>query len=171
MKGKIMPNRQATHFAIALDRLGRRILTQLESAPDTIWHWRPSTPHYDSLLTLATRFLDESEYWVLIAIGGQCMPDEHLLETPASSTRATVLQRCERWLTEMYQVIGNLPDAIMDLFVMVPPTYRGRVGSGSVTVRECLLYILGRSGLFLGYVECLGQFFTEGERILQEAIV
>src|ERR1700694_4299332 len=46
MKGKIMPNRQATHFAIALDRLGRRILTQLESAPDTIGDWRPSTRHY-----------------------------------------------------------------------------------------------------------------------------
>ena len=159
-----MPNHQATQFAAAFDRLGQHMLAQLESLPEGIWYRSPPTPHGDSLFTLATRFLEESEYWVLIIIGGRDMVGEHSLEPTSPSTRATLLQRHEHWLTEMHRLLDNLPDAIMDLFVEVPSPHRETFVTEPVTVRECLLHALERSSLLVGHIECLSQIFAASQR-------
>jgi hypothetical protein len=169
MKGKMM-SIQATQFATTFDRLGRRMLAQLESLPEELWDWAPPILPSDSLLTLATRLLDESEYWVLVTVGGQEMGGEYSLEASAPNVRATLLQRCERWFTEMHRVLGRLPDAIMNLFVAVPPAYREAFGAESVTVRACLLYALEQSGLLVGRIECLGHVVATGERLGDEVI-
>ncbi len=160
---------QAVQFATTFDRLGRRMLAQLESLPEGLWDWAPPILHHDSLLTLATRLLEESEYWVLVTIGGQEMGGEHSLEASAD-VRATLLQRYERWGTQMHRVLGHLPDAIMNLFVAVPPSYRETFGAESITVYACLLFALEQSGLLVGRIERLGQVLTESERFLHEVI-
>jgi hypothetical protein len=166
-----MPNHQATQFAAAFDRLGRQMLAQLESLPEETWHRPPPIPHRDSLFTLASRFLEESEYWVLIVIGGRDMAGEHSSQATSPSTRATLLQRHERWLTEMHRLLDHLPDAIMNLFVEVPSPHREMPVSEPFTVRECLLYALEQSGLLVGQIEYLGQILAASERNLHEVIV
>jgi hypothetical protein len=167
MKGKMM-SLQATQFATTFERLGRRMLAQLESLPEELWDWAPPSLPSDSLLTLATRLLAESEYWVLVTVGGQQMGGAYALEASAANVRAPVLQRCERWFTQMHRVLGQLPDAIMNLFVVVPPAYREAFGAESVTVRACLLYALEQSGLLVGRIECLGQVVATAERLRDE---
>lgn len=149
---------QAAQFATTFDRLGRRMLAQLESLPEGLWDWAPPILHCDSLLTLATRLLEESEYWVLVTIGGQEMWGEHSLEASSPDVRATLLQRYERWGTEMQRVLGHLPDAIMNLFVAVPPSYRETFGAESITVRVCSMpwnRVASWSGASSVSVKCL----------------
>ena len=159
---------QATQFATTFDRLGRRILAQFESPPEGRWDRAPLSFHRETLLTLATRFLEVSEYWVLVTIGGQQVGGEHAMEASAPDGRATVLERYERWATEMHRVLGRLPDAIMNLFVAVPLSARETFGAESVTVRECLLYALEQSGLLVGRIEGLSHMVAERERFLHE---
>jgi hypothetical protein len=167
MKGPMM-SLQATQFATTFERLGRRMLAQLESLPEELWDWAPPSLPSDSLLTLATRLLAESEYWVLVTVGGQQMGGQYAWEASAANVRAPVLQRCERWFTQMHRVLGQLPDAIMNLFVAVPPAYREAFGAESVMVRACLLYALEQSGLLVGRIECLGQVVATAERLRDE---
>jgi len=162
MKGKMM-SIQATQFAATFDRLGRRMLAQLESLPEELWDRTAPIPPGDSLLSLATRLLDESEYWVLVTIGGQEMGGEHSVEACSPDVRVALFQRYGRWVTRMHRVLGHLPDAIMNLFVAVPPAYRETFGAESITVRACLLYVLEQSGLLVGRIECLGQAFAQRE--------
>ena len=154
---------QATQFATTFDRLGRRMLAQFESPPAGLWDRAPLSFHRETLLTLATRFLEESKYWVLVTIGGQ-----HSMEASAPDVRATVLERYERWATEMHRVLGRLPDAIMNLFVAVPLSARETFGAESVTVRKCLLYALEQSGLLVGRIEGLSHMVAERERFPHE---
>jgi hypothetical protein len=163
-----MMSSQATQFATTFDRLGRRILAQFESPPEGLWDRAPLSFHRETLLALATRFLEESEYWVLVTIGGQQMGGEHSMEASAPDVRASVLERYERWATEMHRVLGRLPDAIMNLFVAVPLPARETFGAESVTVRECLLYALEQSGLLVGRIEGLSHMVAERERFLHE---
>ncbi len=162
---------QATQFATTFDRLGRRMLAQLESLPEGLWDRAPLSLPSDSLLTLATRFLDESEYWVLVIIGGQKMGGEPSLEASSPDIRATLLHRYERWVTRMHRLLGHLPDAILDLFVSVPPPYRETFDAESITVCACLLYALEQSGLLVGRMECLGRVFAASERLIHEVTV
>ncbi len=99
---------QATQFATTFDRLGRRMLAQLESLPEGLWDRAPLSLPSDSLLTLATRFLDESEYWVLVIIGGQKMGGEPSWEASSPDIRATLLHRYERWVTRMHRLLGRV---------------------------------------------------------------
>jgi len=78
---------QAAQFAATFDRLGRWMLAQLESLPEGLWDRAPLIHHRDSLLTLATRLLDESDHWVLVVVGGQEMGGERSLEASASDVR------------------------------------------------------------------------------------
>src|SRR5260370_27726787 len=147
MKGETMST-QAAACEVSLEGLGRRMLAQLESFPEELWDRAPLIYHSDSLLTLATRLLDESDHWVLVVVGGREMGGERSLEAAAPDVRATLLQRYERWVTEMYRVLGQLPDALMNLFVAVPPPSRETVWAGeAITARACLLYPPARSGL------------------------
>jgi len=147
------------------------MLAQLESFPEALWDRAPLIYHSDSLLTLATRLLDESDHWVLVVVGGREMGGERSLEAAAPDVRATLLQRYERWVTEMYRVLGQLPDAIMNLFVAVPPASRETFGAEeSITVRACLLYALEQSGLLVGRIECLGQVLAERQSLRHEVI-
>ena len=161
---------QAAQFAAAFERLGQRMLAQLESLPEGLWDRAPLIGHRDSLLTLATRLLDESDHWVLVVVGGQEMGGERSLEASAPDVRATLLWRYERWVTQMHRVLGQLPDAVMNLFVAVPPAYRETFGAESITVRACLLYALEQSGLLVGRIECLGQVLAERESLRHEVI-
>ena len=163
---------QAAQFAATFERLGRRMLAQLESFPEELWDRAPLIYHSDSLLTLATRLLDESDHWVLVVVGGREMGGERSLEASAPDVRATLLQRYERWVTEMHRVLGQLPDAIMNLFVVVPPAYRETFGAEeSITVRACLLYALEQSGLLVGRIESLGQVIAERQSLRHEEVI
>ncbi len=161
---------QAAQFAATFERLGQRMLAQLESIPEELWDRAPLIHHSDSLLTLATHLLDESDHWVLIVVGGRERGGEPSLEASAPGERATLLHRYERWVTEMHRVLGQLPDAIMNLFVAVPPAYRETFGAESITVRACLLYALEQSGLLVGRIECLGQVLAERQSLRHEVI-
>jgi hypothetical protein len=170
MKGETMST-QAAQFAATFERLGRRMLAQLESFPEELWDRAPLIHHSDSLLTLATRLLDESDHWVLVVVGGREMGGERSLEASSPDVRATLLQRYERWVTQMHRVLGHLPDAIMNLFVAVPPAYRETFGAEeSITVRACLLYALEQSGLLVGRIESLGQVLAERQSLRHEVI-
>jgi hypothetical protein len=169
MKGETMST-QAAQFAATFERLGRRMLAQLESVPEALWDRAPLLHHSDSLLTLVTRLLDESDHWVLVVVGGREMGGERSLEAAAPDVRATLLQRYERWVTQMHRVLGRLPDALMNLFVAVPPAYRETFGAESITVRACLLYALEQSGLLVGRIECLGQVLAERQSLHHEVI-
>src|SRR5260370_10598842 len=170
MKGETMST-QAAQFAATFDRLGRPMLAQLESFPEALWDRAPLIHHRDSLLTLATRLLDESDHWVLVVVGGRGMAGERSLEASAPDVRATLLQRYERWVTEMHRVLGQLPDALMNLFVVVPPAYRETFGAEeSITVRACLLYALEQSGLLVGRIESLAQVLAERQSLRHEVI-
>jgi hypothetical protein len=71
----------------------------------------------------------------------------------------------------MHRVLGQLPDAIMNLFVVVPPAYRETFGAEeSITVRACLLYALEQSGLLVGRIESLGQVLAERQSLRHEVI-
>ena len=159
---------QATQFATSFERLGRRVLAQFESLPEGWWDRGPLSSHRETLLTLATCFLEESEYWVLVIIGGRQMEGEHVVEACAPDVHATMLERYERWVTQMHRVLDRLPDAIMNLFVAVPLSARETFGAEPVTVRECLLYALEQSGLLVGRIEGLGHMVAERERFLHE---
>ncbi len=161
---------QATQFAATFERLGRRMLTQLASLPEELWDRTPPIPPADSLLGLATRLLDESEYWVLVTIGGQEMGGEHSGEACSPGVRMALFQRYGHWITRMHRVLGHLPDAIMNLFVAVPPAYRETFGAESITVHACLLYVLEQSGLLVGRIECLGQAFAQSEYFPDQVI-
>ena len=166
-KGTMMPS-QATEFATTFDRLGRRMLAQLESLPQGLWDWVPPNVPSDSLLTLATLLLEESEYLVLVTIGGQKRGDEHMVAVSPPNVRATLLHRYERWVTQMHRLLDRLPDAIMNLLVAVPAPYREMFGAESITVRACLLYALEQSGLLVGRIECLGHVVAACDPLRQE---
>src|SRR5260370_5040028 len=67
MKGETMST-QAAQFAATFDRLGRRMLAQLESFPEELWDRAPLIHHRDSLLTLAPRLLYESHHCCLCVL-------------------------------------------------------------------------------------------------------
>src|SRR5260370_13843153 len=88
MKGETMST-QAAQFAATFERLGRRMLAQLESFPEELWDRAPLIYHSDSLLTLATRLLDESDHWVLVVVGGREIGCALSVEASALDLRAT----------------------------------------------------------------------------------
>jgi hypothetical protein len=162
--------KEAAQFATAFDRIGREVLAELEGIPGNILYWPMPVPQGCSLFTLATQLVEESTFWVMVIVGGQNISDREQLEKPSIGKFSDLIVCYNQWMTVIHEVLDELPDEIMSVFVVLPPSYRNIFDGGITTVRDCLLHTLGQSALQLGRIKFMCQMLTDGERIFQEVI-
>ena len=159
---------QAEQFAAVFDRLGREVLAQLDSLPVSALHWPLPLPQGDSLFTRALRLIEESAFWVLEVIGRQDVSHDQWSERSSGEAFADLALRYEQWFIALHKMLSTLPDAMLDLFVEMPPSSQGLFDGGTMTVHACLLHAVGQSALNVGHIQLICQLFADGERQLHE---
>jgi hypothetical protein len=162
--------KEARQFAAAFDRIGRRMLAELEEIPSTILHWPLPVPQGRSLFALATQLVEESEFWLLEVVGGRPLPVDEQSERRAGGKFSDLVVRYNQWLMAVHTVLDELPDEMMNVFVVLPAAYRETFDGGPTTVRDCLLHVLGQSSLQVGHIQFMCRLFTDGERVLEEVV-
>ena len=161
---------EARQFAAAFDRIGREVLAELEGIPNEILHWPLPIPQGCSLFALANQLLKESEFWVLEVVGGQSLSGYEQSERRIRATFSDLVVCYNQWLAAVHAVLDELPDEMMNVFIVLPTAYRQTFGGGPTTVRDCLLHALEQSALQVGHIQFMCRLFTDGERVLQEVV-
>lgn len=151
---------QAGSFALVLERIGRDVLAQLNTLPDTLLNQPLPLPETNSLFALATHLVGMSEFWVLALVGQQQIQRDRSAEFLAVGTADELVRRYTQWLEHMHEVLNSLPDSSMGHIVEPPDEYRttGGLVDGPVTVLDCLLHTIEHSALHLGHIQLTRQF-------------
>jgi len=151
---------KAGQFALVLERIGRDVLAQINSLPETLLNRSLPLPETNSLFALATHLVGMSEFWVLALVGGQQVQRDRSAEFQALGTADELVHRYTQWLLNMHQVLDSLPDTGMEHVVEPPQEYRNTGGlvDGPISVLDCLLHTVEHSALHLGHIQLTSQF-------------
>lgn len=162
---------EATHFAVVLERISRKVLHQLREIPDPILNWTLPIPACDSLFAFATQLIELNEFWIRTIVGGQQREQDTLLvELYAHGEQTYLIARYEQWLVTMHEILDCIPDTMMNMVIVLPMLYRKAFESGPITVHDCLLYVVEQSAVLQGRIELLCQLYADGERFHQEIL-
>ena len=161
---------EAVPFAAAFERLGHQVLSLLDAVPESALYWRPPLPQSDSLFARALSLVEESEYWVLMIVGGQSLARDYISDRyPVQNLTDLKIRYC-RWLTAMHRVLDELPAGALDQFITLPVADGRMSGHEPSTLRDYLMQALCSSAWQAGRIEFLCQLFADGERILHEVV-
>lgn len=75
-KGRSLTN-EAAQFAIAFDRIGVELLTQLDGIPEQALYWPLPFPESNSLMNHILHLIEESKFWIVTVVGGQTLENTH----------------------------------------------------------------------------------------------
>ena len=78
--------REATHFAIVLERIARRSITQFRDISDVDLNRPFELPESNTAFALATHLIGSAEYWVLQLAGGHDVHGDRPSEFHATAT-------------------------------------------------------------------------------------
>jgi hypothetical protein len=152
-KDESMPS-EAQQWACQLESLGRYALALCEHSTSDLLHWPPPYLGLSSLYTLATQLIQEIECWVLVPIGERRLAQGQDSWYPPQSTFADLTTSYEEWIQEVHQILDNLPDAFLGLYVGSRfGTSTGRTEAKAPTVRMCLFKAMERCAVLLGHME------------------
>jgi Protein of unknown function (DUF664) len=159
---------EAEQFGNVFERMGREVLALLDGLPESTLHWALPLPQGVSLFTHATCLVEESAFWVFEVVGGKSPVCDRCSEKGSGGTFADLNIRYAWWFKVLHTVLDSLPDAVLDLFVDVPSSYKRVFGDKKTTVRACLLYAVQKSAVHVGHIQLIRQLFADGERVLHE---
>jgi hypothetical protein len=147
-----MPN-AASHYAIVLDYIGRDVLQQLRSVPESLLNQPLALPETNTLFALATHLVGAGEQWVLARAGGRTVVRDRASEFYATGTLAELVERYERWITGVHEVLDILPDEALERVVESAHTGWFDGLPNPPTVRDCLLHAVDHSALHQGHIQ------------------
>ncbi len=148
---------EASHFAIVLERIGRRSLAQFRDISDADLNRPLELPESNTAFALATHLIGSAEYWVLQLAGGRDVHRDRPSEFRATGTGAELAARYERWLTAMQELLPTLLDERLDQPVSPRTDYHPSFGDESMTVRDALLHAVEHCALHQGHLELTRQ--------------
>lgn len=146
-------NAEGIAFADVLEHIGRGVLHELVDVPDAVLNQPVPVPEGNSLFAIATHLVGAGEFWVLALAGGRHIPRDREAEFRATGTYADLEVRYSRWLSELREVLANLPSEAWTGEVAPPPQFTGSLGADSMTVRACVLHAVEHSALHLGHIQ------------------
>jgi uncharacterized damage-inducible protein DinB len=147
----------ASHFAIVLERIARRSITQFRDISDADLNRPFELPESNTGFALATHLIGSAEYWVLQLAGGHDVHRDRPSEFHATGTGEELVARYERWLTTMQEVLSRLPDEQLDQPVSVRAGYRPSLDDEPMTVRDALLHAVEHCALHQSHLELTRQ--------------
>ena len=142
---------EASHFAIVLERIARRALAQFTDMSDVDLNSSLELPESNTAFVLATHLIGSAEYWVLELAGGRDVQRDRPSEFRASGTAAELVERYERWLAAMQEVLHSSQPA------RVPARYHPTPDEEPMTVRDALLHAVEHCALHQGHLELTRQ--------------
>ena len=146
-------NAEGIAFADVLERIGRDVLRELDNLPDDVLNRPVPVPEGNSLFAIATHLIGAGEFWVLVLAGGRQLDRDREAEFRATGTYADLEVRYSRWISDLRQVLTNLPSEAWTTEVAPPPQFTGSLGADSMTVRACVLHAVEHSALHLGHIQ------------------
>jgi hypothetical protein len=149
---------EAQQWACQLESLGRHVLALCEHCSEDLLHWSSAYFDLSSLYSLATQLIQEIECWVLIPIGERRLVQDQNTGYLHQSTFANLTASYEGWIQEVHQILDNLPDSFLNLYVGSRfGTSTGRIETKAPTVRMCLFKAMERCAVLLGHMEVTRQ--------------
>lgn len=148
---------EASHFAIVLERIARRSLTQFRDISDADLNRPLELPESNTVFALATHLIGSAEYWVLQMAGGRDVHRDRPSEFRSTGTGAELVARYERWLTAMQELLPTLPDERLDQPVSPRTGYHPSLDDEPMTVRDALLHAIEHCALHQGHLELTRQ--------------
>ncbi len=148
---------EASHYAVALERIARRTLNQFKDISDRDLNRPLVLPESDSAFVLATHLIGSAEYWVLELAGGRDVQRDRLAEFRATGTGAALAAYYERWLAAMQDLLQKLPDEQLEQVVPVEPGYHPSLEETPMTLRDALLHAIEHCALHQGHLELTRQ--------------
>jgi uncharacterized damage-inducible protein DinB len=146
-------NAEGIAFAEVLERIGRGVLDELADVPDDVLNRPVPVPEGNSLFAIATHLIGAGEFWVLALAGGRDVVRDRDAEFRATGTYADLEVRYSRWMSDIRDVLTQLPPEAWTRTVTPPPQFTGSLGSESLTVRTCVLHAVEHSALHLGHIQ------------------
>ena len=160
---------EAACVASTLERTGRLVLNELKNMPEYAMNWMLPIPECHSLFDLATRLVETGEFWVQTIVGEQSLEHDSLLvEMYRDGERAYLIARYERWVLSLHKQLDDLPNDLMNMSVVLPEFYSQALGTGPITVRDCLLYAIEQTALHSGRIQTMCQIYNDLERLQEE---
>jgi uncharacterized damage-inducible protein DinB len=144
---------EASHVASLLDYIGRDVIQQLRSAPEPLLNQPLALPETNTLFALATHLVGAGEFWVLAHAGGRTIARDRAAEFRAVGTLPELVERYERWIADMHEVLDSMPDEAMGRVVPLATTSWFRQLDRPATVRHCLLHAVEHSALHQGHIQ------------------
>ena len=148
---------EASHFAVVLERIARRSLTQFRDISDVDLNRPLELPESNTAFVLATHLIGSAEYWVLEAACGCDVQRDRPSEFRCSGTAAELVARYERWLTAMQELLPALPDEWLDQPANIAARYHPTSDKEPMTVRDALLHAVEHCALHQGHLELTRQ--------------
>jgi uncharacterized damage-inducible protein DinB len=148
---------EGAQFARVLERIGRDVLARLSDLSDELLNQPVPLPAANSLFALATHLAGAGEFWAVAVPGRRPIARDREAEFRATGTHAELVERYDRWLAAVHEVLDAMPDTMLEQQVDLPAGYRRWVGDEPVTVRDCLLHAVEHSALHLGHIEITRQ--------------
>jgi uncharacterized damage-inducible protein DinB len=146
-------NAEGIAFADVLERIGRGVLHELADMPEDVLNRPVPIPEGNSLFAIATHLVGAAEFWVLALAGGRQTARDRDAEFRATGTYADLEVRYSIWISDVRDVLMNLPEEAWDRTVTPPVEYTGSLGSESMTARACVLHAVEHSALHLGHIQ------------------
>jgi hypothetical protein len=126
---------EAQQWACQLESLGRHVLALCEHCSEDLLHW-------------SSAYFDLSSLYSLDQNAGYLH----------QSTFADLTTSYEGWIQEVHQILDNLPDSFLNLYVGSRfGTSTGRIETKAPTVRMCLFKAIERCAVLLGHMEVTRQ--------------
>jgi uncharacterized damage-inducible protein DinB len=139
---------EASHFAFFLERTIRDVMAQFSDVLDADLNRHLELPECNTLFVLATHLLGSADYWVLSMAGNQPVQRDRHTEFQATGTSVELVERYERSLAAILDVLNTLPDERLDQFAP---------GEEPLTVRDGLLHTIQHCSIHLGHMQLTRQ--------------
>lgn len=150
---------EARQFSETLQRIVRHALAQFSDISDEDLNRALTLPESNSAFILATHLIGSAEYWVLELAGGRDVQRNRLAEFRSSGTRAALVDRYQRGIMAIAEVLDDLPDErleqVANVVAAYHPTFEGK--QDPLTLREALLHSVEHCALHLGHLELTRQ--------------
>lgn len=145
------------------------VLAHLNNVPDGILHWPLPFFQGTSLFTQIIRLMEESEFRIRAVVVGRNMTYHSMPNGSSTLGLSDLISRYKHWSRAMHQMLGKLPDSVLDLFVTLPPSCWDRFGSRWTTVRNYLLDTLEQSILQARHIQFVCQLLIDSEGIFPQS--
>lgn len=153
---------EAQQFALVIERIARDIISQLQGVSDDTLNTFTPIPDTNTLFALGTHTVGMGEFWVLALVGGRYIPRDRLSEFRARGTGAELINRFEKWIVDVHDILDDLPNSILNQIAEPPTAFRntGNLGDKPLSVRDCLLHVVEHSATHLGHIQLTLQMFA-----------